>query len=624
MVTNIGYKNTDIGVIPKDWDCIHLCTLGKLLSGLTYTPEDVKNYGLLVLRSSNIQEGRLCFKDNVYVNCKIEADKYVKQGDLLICVRNGSRALIGKCALIDKNYNATFGAFMALFRSPHGKYLYQLFSNNTIQEQINRNCGATINQITSADFNRFLVAFPQNPKEQAAISEALSDVDNLTSSLQKLIEKKKAIKQGAMQELLTGKKRLPGFSVEWSQASFEDLFDFLPTNAFTRDQMTDTGTIQNVHYGDILTKYGACLDMTNTDVPYLLETVSVRKYSESSYVREGDVIIADTAEDSTVGKCVELVNVHGKVLSGQHTMLCRPKVTFAPKFLGYYMNAGCFHNQMLPFITGIKVSSISKANISMLVLKYPTLVEEQQAIAQVFSDMDDEIAQLEKKLAKYQQIKQGMMQELLTGRIRLVDADGKEQSKTQILQERQPAHNQHFDDAVMIAGIVNAFYSEKYPLGRKKVQKLLYLVRRKEQADISAFHKKAAGPYADEVRYKGGEPIAQKNKYIQIKRNERGSCFEKGVQMQQALTYLQDWGKQVDVDWLVSQFQYTSVNELELLATVDMAICDLRREGKEISVASIKDLIRSNKEWRDKLKKTYFRDSDIQRAIKKCEDLFES
>ena len=175
----------------------------------------------------------------------------------------------------------------------------------------------------------------------------------------------------------------------------------------------------------------------------------------------------------------------------------------------------------------------------------------------------------------------------------------------------------------IIAGIVNAFYSEKYPLGRKKVQKLLYLVRRKEQADISAFHKKAAGPYADEVRYKGGEPIAQKNKYIQVKRNEKGSRFEKGVQMQQALTYLQDWGKQGDVDWLVSQFQYTSVNELELLATVDMAICDLRREGKEISVASIKDLIRSNKEWRDKLKKAYFKDADIQRAIKRCQQLFE-
>lgn len=550
------------------------------------------------------------------------AKRFCKQDDIMIG-RYGPpifQILRG----IEGAYNVAL--IKALPQGVDKEFLYHTLKREDLFEYIDllsrRTSGQTGVDLTN--LKAFELSIPVLTDEQATIAKALSDVDSLISSLQKLIEKKKAIKQGTMQELLTGKKRLPGFSVEWSQAPFEDLFDFLPTNAFTRDQMTDTGTIQNVHYGDILTKYGACLDMANTDVPYLLETVSVRKYSESSYVREGDVIIADTAEDSTVGKCVELVNVCGKVLSGQHTMLCRPKVTFAPKFLGYYMNAECFHNQMLPFITGIKVSSISKANISTLVLKYPTLVEEQQAIAQVFSDMDNEIAQLEKKLAKYQQIKQGMMQELLTGRIRLVDADRKEQPKTQILQERQPAHNQYFDDAVMIAGIVNAFYSEKYPLGRKKVQKLLYLVRRKEQADISAFHKKAAGPYADEVRYKGGEPIAQKNKYIQVKRNEKGSRFEKGVQMQQALTYLQDWGKQGDVDWLVSQFQYTSVNELELLATVDMAICDLRREGKEISVASIKDVIRSNKEWRDKLKKTYFRDSDIQQAIKKCEDLFES
>ena len=541
---------------------------------------------------------------------------------------DGSYTLVGRQGALCGNVTFVSGRFYA---SEHAivvtpkketniKFMsYVLYDMNLNQySESSAQPGLSVKKLLELEY-----PIPQNKEEQTAIAEALSDIDSLISSLQKLIEKKKAIKQGTMQELLTGKKRLPGFSVEWTQAPFGDLFDFLPTNAFTRDQMTDTGTIQNVHYGDILTKYGACLDMVKTDVPYLLESVSVRKYSESSYVREGDVIIADTAEDSTVGKCVELVNVHEKVLSGQHTMLCRPKIAFAPKFLGYYMNAECFHNQMLPFITGIKVSSISKANISMLVLKYPTLVEEQQAIAQVFSDMDNEIAQLEKKLAKYQQIKQGMMQELLTGRIRLVDADRKEQPKTQILQERQPAHNQHFDDAVMIAGIVNAFYSEKYPLGRKKVQKLLYLVRRKEQADISAFHKKAAGPYADEVRYKGGEPIAQKNKYIQVKRNEKGSRFEKGVQMQQALTYLQDWGKQGDVDWLVSQFQYTSVNELELLATVDMAICDLRREGKETSVASIKDLIHSNKEWRDKLKKAYFKDADIQRAIKRCQQLFE-
>lgn len=293
-----------------------------------------------------------------------------------------------------------------------------------------------------------------------------------------------------------------------------------------------------------------------------------------------------------------------------------------PYLYHYYLLNG--EDLAFQYCQGTKQQSYTAAIVKDLPIYYPCDIDEQQAIAQVLSDMDSEIEQLEKKLAKYQQIKQGMMQELLTGRIRLVNAEGNEQPKTQAVQEKQPqpAHNQHFDDAVMIAGIVNAFHSSKYPLGRKKVQKLLYLVRRKEQADTSTFHKKAAGPYADVVRYKGGEPIAQRNHYIQVKTSDKGSCFEKGEKMEQALAYLQDWGKQADIDWLVSQFQYTNVDELELLATVDMAICDLRGEGKEISVVSIKDLIRSNKEWRDKLKKTNFKDSDIQRAIKRCRELF--
>lgn len=618
-------KNIKYSIIPVGWNIVAFSDCADIRDGTHDTPQPVL-IGYPLVTSKNLKNGKIDLADTYNISAadyeRINQRSVVQQGDILYSMIG----TIGNPVLIESQPKFAIKN-VALFKpydNSVGKYLkYYLESSCFLKEIKNSQNGSNQNFISLSAFRNMHIIIP-NRDERMAISETLSDVDSLISALQRLIEKKKNIKQGVMQELLSSKKRLPGFSVEWSQAPFEDLFDFLPTNAFTRDQMTDTGTIQNVHYGDILTKYGACLDMANTDVPYLLETVSVRKYSESSYVREGDVIIADTAEDSTVGKCVELVNVCGKVLSGQHTMLCRPKITFAPKFLGYYMNAECFHNQMLPFITGIKVSSISKTNISTLVLKYPTLVEEQQAIAQVFSDMDDEIAHLEKKLAKYQQIKQGMMQELLTGRIRLVDADGKEQPKSQAVQEKQlqTSHNQYFDDAVMIAGIVNAFYSEKYPLGRKKVQKLLYLVRRKEQADISAFHKKAAGPYADDIRYKGGEPIAQKNKYIQVKRSQKGSRFEKGVQMQQAIAYLQDWGKQADIDWLVSQFQYTSVNELELLATVDMAICDLRREGKKISVASIKDLIRSNKEWRDKLKKTYFQDSDIQRAIERCHKLF--
>ena len=455
-------------------------------------------------------------------------------------------------------------------------------------------------------------------EEQVAIAEALSDVDSLISSLQKLIEKKKAIKQGAMQELLTGRKRLPGFSGEWKHGVWKDVLTGFYSGATPYRGKADyyKGNIRWVSSGEL--NYNIITDT--------IEHISERAQSETSLTMHpaGTFLMAITGLEAagTRGSCAILgkeatTNQSCMAIYGTDKMVI-------PYLYHYYLLNG--ERLAFQYCQGTKQQSYTAAIVKELPIYYPCDIAEQRAIAQVLSDMDSEIELLEKKLAKYQQIKQGMMQELLTGRIRLVDADVKKSPEAHMVREKQhqPTHNQHFDDAVMIAGIVNAFYSEKYPLGRKKVQKLLYLVRRKEQADISAFHKKAAGPYADEIRYKGGEPIAQKNKYIQVKRSEKGSRFEKGVQMQQALTYLQDWGKQADIDWLVSQFQYTSVNELELLATVDMAICDLRREGKETSVASIKDLIHSNKEWRDKLKKTYFRDSDIQRAIKKCEDLFES
>ena len=112
-----GYKQTEIGVIPEDWECVLLLDKSKLLNGLTYTPDNVKNNGLLVLRSSNIQNNQLSLEDTLYVNCIVEDEKKIKDGDIMICVRNGSAALIGKCAQAHRDYDATFGAFMAVLRA---------------------------------------------------------------------------------------------------------------------------------------------------------------------------------------------------------------------------------------------------------------------------------------------------------------------------------------------------------------------------------------------------------------------------------------------------------------------------------------------------------------------------
>lgn len=486
-------------------------------------------------------------------------------------------------------------AIIKPYNSVMGKYLYYYLQSAEIQKQIEIAINAgTQKNVGLHSLSNFLIYVPDEDSIDKIV-EILSDTDCLISTLQKLIEKKKAIKQGTMQELLTGKKRLPGFSGEWSKQQLGDICNIINGG-------TPSTSVAEFWNGKIL--WCTPTDITSCSTKYIYTTESKitesgLKASSATLLPKGALLLCSRA---TIGE----VRIAGNAIctnQGFKSLVVHQNIS--NEWLYYMMHV--LKSQMLEKAIGSTFLEISKKDLAELDIIVPEFTE-QKAIAQVLSDMDSEIEQLEKKLAKYQQIKQGMMQELLTGRIRLVDADGKEKPKSQAPQEKQlqTSHNQYFDDAVMIAGIVNAFYSEKYPLGRKKVQKLLYLVRRKEQADISAFHKKVAGPYADGIRYKGGEPIAQKNKYIQVKRSEKGSRFEKGVQMQQAIAYLQDWGKQADIDWLVSQFRYISVNELELLATVDMAICDLRREGKEISVASIKDLIRSNKEWRDKLKKKLF------------------
>ena len=240
------------------------------------------------------------------------------------------------------------------------------------------------------------------------------------------------------------------------------------------------------------------------------------------------------------------------------------------------------------------------------------------------------------KLNKLRNIKQGMMSELLTGHIRL--AEQEEEAATEMvaipkiieLPKRKPevataqvgGHSPQFDDAVMITGIVNVLYSDKFPLGRKKVQKCLYLLRRHQDESTAAFKKKAAGPYADEVRYKGGEPIAQGAHYIITTTvKDKGTTFARGSNISQALGYIESWGKQGDVQWVVDKLKFKKVDELELLATVDMAICDLTETGKPVSVASIKHLIATNEEWKAKLKKQTFSDDNIARVIRELQTL---
>ncbi len=192
-----------------EWQVKTLGEIGESLIGLTYKPSDVRSDGLLVLRASNVSEGALRFEDNVFVDMDVPDKIIARNGDILICVRNGSRDLIGKCARIDERAQGmTFGAFMAVFRTPFHNFVYQQFQSDVIKRQIHEHLGATINQITNRSLNSFQIPFPTDQEEQAAIAYILSDMDAEITALEAKLEKYRLLKQGMMQNLLTGKTRL--------------------------------------------------------------------------------------------------------------------------------------------------------------------------------------------------------------------------------------------------------------------------------------------------------------------------------------------------------------------------------------------------------------------------------
>lgn len=383
--------------------------------------EDFRETGVPFINAGHLKKGTVDYSSMDYIT----QEKYnqlsgakIQRNDILLCLRGS----LGKYALVTADGGAPASS-IAVIR-PNAEvvdpvYLSQIIASSLFQKQIEvENNGSSQPNLSAKSVSDFMIPLPRL-EEQKIIASSLYETDTMITMLEKQVSKKKAIKQGAMQELLTGKRRLLGFSGEWETFVFGNLFDFIPNNAYTRAQMDDSGKVKNIHYGDILTKFGAYIHADSKDIPYIAKEVDLSRFAEKCYLQSGDLVIADTAEDETVGKALEVINVECPVLAGQHTLLCRPKIRFAEKFLGYYLNASCYHDQLLPYIVGTKVSSVSKASIAQTRLVVPKY-KEQQEISSILSDIDDEIRELEDKLAKYRQVKQGMMQQLLTSKIRLV------------------------------------------------------------------------------------------------------------------------------------------------------------------------------------------------------------
>ena len=297
----------------------------------------------------------------------------------------------------------------------HQKYLYYYFLLNqkTIAEQTRR---TSIPRLSRDILDNLVLQLPE-VAEQEAIADTLTLFDTHIANLTELIEKKKAIREGALEDLISGKTRLSGFNSEWISISFDEYFTLLSNNTYSRDKLAEHGQVGNIHYGDILIKYSEIVT-DEDEIPFLRPEIT---YSDNWLLHTNDVIIADTAEDETVGKAIQICEVSVPLVGGLHTIVCRPKFETAHGFLGLYINSKSYHDQLLSHITGIKVSSISKKAIKTTVLTIPSEIEEQSAIVGIITAMDKEIRSLEEERDKMIKIREGAMDDLLTGKVRLTD-----------------------------------------------------------------------------------------------------------------------------------------------------------------------------------------------------------
>jgi len=420
-----GYKQTEVGVIPEDWKTATLGNLTVLMTngfvGIATTHYVNNENGILYIQGYNVEENTFNFHGIKFVTenfHRLHMKSCLQCGDLLT-VQTGE---VGLTTIVPESLTGSNCHALIISRFDK-KRVSPVFISYYLNSKFGRSrlklieIGTTMKHLNVGDMLQFVVPLPPTKAEQEVIAEALSDADAFIESLEQLIAKKRHIKQGAMQELLTGKKRLPGFSGEWKETSLLDL-------ALGKKELFDDGDwIESEH----ITTEGVRLIQTgNIGIGQYTET-DIKKYIfEASFlalhckeVHEGDLLICRLADPA--GRACVLPNIgETKIVTSVDVTIFRPPSSTANKiFLANLFSTGEWFISVSDRSGGTTHKRISRGALGRLIIKVPEL-SEQTAIASILSDMDAEITALETKLTKARHIKQGMMHNLLTGKIRLV------------------------------------------------------------------------------------------------------------------------------------------------------------------------------------------------------------
>ena len=400
-----------------EWKPQTLDQVTDVYDGTHQTPKYTSN-GVMFLSAENIKT--LTSKKYISEDSfKEEFKVYPKKNDVLM-TRIGD---VGTANVVDNDDDKAYYVTLALLKF---KYLDPYFLRSSIAAPyVQRDIWhrtlhiAFPMKINMNEIKRVVVNCPDDLSEACEIGNYFQKLDTLINQHQQKHDKLNNLKK-AMQEKMFPKAgesvpeiRFEGFSGGWVEIPFPETFSFLSSNTLSRADLNyDQGKARNIHYGDILVKFGEVVDAQGANVPYITSDELVSKLSAAK-LQDGDVLFADAAEDETVGKCVEVTNVGEEtVFSGLHTIATRPNHSFATNYFGYYLNSGSFHQQLLPLMQGTKVLSISKKSISTVNVKYPDDRLEQERIGQYFHNLDALINQHQQQITKLKNIKQACLDKM--------------------------------------------------------------------------------------------------------------------------------------------------------------------------------------------------------------------
>lgn len=440
-----GYKKTKIGWIPEDWKLISLGNAAQKI-GSGKTPKGghsvYKKIGRPLVRSQNVGWGHLMLQDIAFIDDELHNTFKSTELQLHDVLLNITGASIGRSALATKKVaGGNVNQHVCIIRPTTDiipSYLVSYLSSARGQNQIdNFQAGGNRQGLNFSQIRSFSIPLPPLP-EQQKIAQILTTWDNAITKTEQLISKKQKRKKGLMQQLLTGKKRFKEFvksdklkatklgeiPEDWEVKKVSDVFDFLSTNSFSRNQLnfgSSENCIYNIHYGDIHARYKKpILDFdVEKSVPIISDNVNIPK--SPSYLQNGDVIIADASEDyNGVGEAIELKNINNKkVLAGLHTFALRDNSSLTSEgFRAYIFKNPKVSKALKVIATGSKVFGISRGNLSQFELILPN-INEQKKIGSLLSSANKEIDSLQNQLSKLKEQKKGLMQKLLTGEVRV-------------------------------------------------------------------------------------------------------------------------------------------------------------------------------------------------------------